>query len=140
MKTQIAPTRIQDLPETYEGLCRHFLPRPIHDPVQYRNTCAIAGIFAGHDLNKDQEDYFELLCELIETYEKPLSPEPTLKPLDLLAFLMEQHQINGSDLAKWLHVDRSLVSRIFNGERQLTVNQIKTLGQKFGVSPALFIG
>ncbi|EHF5014944.1 helix-turn-helix domain-containing protein, partial [Enterobacter hormaechei] len=34
---------------------------------------------------------------------------------------------------------KSMVSRVLNGQRQLTLNHIKKLAARFGVSPALFI-
>ncbi|MDZ4816571.1 MAG: helix-turn-helix domain-containing protein [Verrucomicrobiota bacterium] len=140
MKTK-SSTRHQfkDMPKTYEQLCRIFLPRPIHDNVQFRNTCEIAETFAGHTLNNDQGDYFEILSELIEDYEAETSPEPKVKASAMLEFLMEQQEMNGSDLARLLKVDRSLVSRILNGKRQLTVPQIKVLSRKLSVSTSVFI-
>ena len=53
------------MPRDYAGLCRVFLPRPIHDEIGYRNTVEIAGVFAGFEdqMTADQNDYFGLLCE-----------------------------------------------------------------------------
>ena len=62
--------RFTDLPTDYAGLCRRHLPRPIHDGVEYANTVEITDVLAGHDLTADQEDYFDLLCRLIEEYDR----------------------------------------------------------------------
>ncbi|HCJ9604691.1 TPA: helix-turn-helix domain-containing protein, partial [Escherichia coli] len=35
---------------------------------------------------------------------------------------------------------KSMVSRVLSGERKLTVEHIRKLSARFGISPALFIG
>ena len=59
------------LPAEYGALCRDvLLPRPIRDRTHYRETVAVADTLAGHRLNRDQSDYFALLCDLIEAWER----------------------------------------------------------------------
>ena len=41
MKTK-TKFRFQDLPKDYAALCRVFLPRPIHDGVDYANVAEVA--------------------------------------------------------------------------------------------------
>ena len=57
-------------PKDYAGLCRLLMPRPIRDRADYENVVEITDAMAGHKLTPDQEDYFDLLCRLIEDYEK----------------------------------------------------------------------
>src|SRR5229473_1366395 len=38
--------RFHDLPKNYESLCRVFLPRPIHDKVDYANVVEMADAMA----------------------------------------------------------------------------------------------
>ena len=54
-------------------------PRPIHDDVSYRNTVEIADVFAGFEdrMTADQNDYFDLLCQLIEKYDVETVKPPT---------------------------------------------------------------
>ena len=63
--------RFADLPRDYAALCRIHLPRPLRDKADYENTLEIAEAFAGFDskMTRDQDDYFGLLCTLIETWE-----------------------------------------------------------------------
>ena len=60
--------RFADMPKDYEALCRFHLPRPIRDKADYDNTVEAAEIFAGFEdeMSRDQDDYFDLLCSLIE--------------------------------------------------------------------------
>ena len=48
------------------------LPMPIHDRHDNQEIVVIADFFADFEekMNKDQRDYFEILCGLIEAYER----------------------------------------------------------------------
>ena len=143
MKTTTAITAA-NLPKTYEGLVRLHMPRPIHDEVEYDNTCEILDVLAvlstNVKLNQDQEDYLTLLTDLVETYDKEHGlPDHEVSPLAMLKHLMEEHALTGDDLAGILGTDRSLAYRILKGERNLTTAHIKKLSTHFACSPALFI-
>jgi hypothetical protein len=45
------------------------MPRPIRDKVDLENVVGITDAMAGQDLTPDQEDYFDLLCRLVQDYE-----------------------------------------------------------------------
>jgi len=140
MKTATKLT-FASMPKTYEGLVRLHMPRHIHDQVDYDNTCEIADALAGHKLNADQDDYFALLCDLIEAYDKEnCPPDPPVSGLDMLKYVMEEHDLTGDDLARILGIERSVAYRILNGRRNLTVAHIKALSAHFNVSPEVFIG
>ena len=70
MKTKWTKIEFARLPKDYAGLCRILTPRPIHDNVGLHNVTEITDAMAGHAFTPDQEDYFDLLCRLIEDYEK----------------------------------------------------------------------
>ena len=70
MKTTPTKLEFARLPKDYAGLCRLLTPRRIHDQVDFENVTEITDAMAGHKLTADQEDYFDLLCRLIEDYEK----------------------------------------------------------------------
>ena len=128
------------MPKTYDGLVRLHMPRRIHDKTAYDNTCEIADALAGHKLNTDQDDYFALLCDLIEAYDKEnCPPDPPISGLETLKYLMEEHDLTGDDLARILGIERSVAYRILNGQRNLTTAHIKTLSTHFNISPAVFI-
>ncbi len=56
--------------------------------------------------------------------------------LALLRTLMRQHQLTGSDLPEI--GDKTMVSKVLNGQRRLNRNAIEKLSLRFGLSPALF--
>lgn len=139
MKTTHAKVEFARLPKDYAGLCRILTPRPIHDKVDFENVAEITDAMAGHKLTPDQEDYFDLLCRLIEDYEKERVNAPKVTVLEALQHLLEAHDMSAADLARLLDVHRTLGAMILRGERKLTLNHVRTLALHFGVSADVFL-
>ena len=141
MKTTRTKTEFARLPKDYAGLCRLLTPRTIHDQVDFANVTKITDALAGHKLTADQEDYFDLLCRLIEDYEKEHTQLDTAKvtALDALQHLLDAHDMSAADLARLLDVHRTLGAMILRGERQLTLAHVRTLAKHFSVSADLFL-
>jgi HTH-type transcriptional regulator / antitoxin HigA len=140
MKTTISKLEFARLPKDYTGLCRMLTPRPIHDQVDLENVAEITDAMAGYKLTPDQEDYFDLLCRLIEDYEKEQGlPAPKASGLDALRHLLDAHDMSAADLARLLGVHRTLGAMILRGERQLTLAHVRTLAKHFSVSADLFL-
>lgn len=57
--------------------------------------------------------------------------------LSLLKTLIDQHKLKTSDFQEEIG-GKSMVSQVLGGKKQLTMNAIKLLSARFGVSPALF--
>jgi HTH-type transcriptional regulator/antitoxin HigA len=140
MKTTRANIEFARLPKDYAGLCRLLTPRRIHDRAEFENVTEMTDAMAGHKLTADQEDYFDLLCRLVEDYEKEQGlPAPKAGGLDALKHLLEAHDLTGADLARLLDVHRTLGAMILRGERQLTLAHVRTLAKHFNVSADLFL-
>jgi HTH-type transcriptional regulator/antitoxin HigA len=129
------------VPKDYAGLCRLLTPRPIHDKVELENVTEITDAMAGHKLTPDQDDYFDLLCRLIEDYEKENAQldTPKVTALDALRHLLDAHDMSAADLARLLDVHRTLGAMILRGERRLTLAHVRTLAKRFRVSADLFL-
>lgn len=136
MKTKL---KFEHLPGDYKELLAYHMLRPIHDQVSYNNTLEIADLMAGKTLTKDQEDYFEALCLLIEAYENSSEALPPQKGLSLLQHLIEENELSAAELARILGVDRSLGVRILNGERHITVSHAKKLAKRFHLPLDIFL-
>ena len=121
----------------------HLLPlRPINDRLDLGNAMElIDGLALLPERTPDQEDYLETLSTLIEKYEAEHTPlaRAEVTSLDALKYLLEANDMNASELGRLLG-DRALGSRILNGDRELSKAHIKTLSERFNVSPALFFG
>ena len=139
MKTTQTKIEFARLPKDYTGLCGVLTPRPIHDKVDFENVAEITDAMAGHKLTADQEDYFDLLCRLIEDYDKEHVDAPKVTALDALRHLLDAHDMSAADLARLLDVHRTLGGMILRGERQLTLAHVRTLSKRFNVSADLFL-
>lgn len=134
-----AALEFKSLPKTYRGLLDTHVLRPVHDPVDHANALEMLEAMAGHPLNAEQEDYFEALSTLVEAYERQEVPEPKLSGVEFLRHLVEANEMSAADLSRLLGRDRSLGVRLLNGERQLTVEHIKTLASHFGLPVQVFL-
>jgi HTH-type transcriptional regulator/antitoxin HigA len=140
MKTK-TKLRFQDLPKDYTSLCRVFLPRPIHDAVDYANVVEVTDAMAlwHDDFTRDQADYFDLLCSLIEEYDAKNVKWPKVTGVDVLKHLLGEQGLVGADLSRLLGGSRNLGAMILRGERKLTLNHVRTLARHFGVSADVFV-
>lgn len=129
-----------DIPETYAELVGLFMPRPLHDEVDYRNALGVLDAMAGFEMNADQEDYFEAVATFVEKYEARhhALDAKGLTPVELLRSLVAEHGMSESDLGRLLG-DRSLGHRILTGERELSKAHIRTLAEHFSLNPAALL-
>jgi len=81
--------------------------------------------------------YVKLIAELVEHYEKE-QYSITDDPIGTLKFLMEQHGLSQTDLAKEFG-GQPVVSDVLAGRRPLNKNHILKLAARFHVSPAAFL-
>lgn len=141
MNRKTSKVAFERLPKGYTALCRVLMPRCIRDRVDFENVNEVASAMAGHKLTRDQADYFELLCRLIEDYEKERvsAHRPRVTGLEALRHLLAENNLKAADLARLLGVHRTLGAMILRGERQLTVSHIRTLAERFAVSGDLFL-
>jgi hypothetical protein len=56
-------------PETFEELCRLFLPRPIHDERENEEMIRVMDWIAVRAENRDQFDYAKILVDQVTEYE-----------------------------------------------------------------------
>ena len=137
MSTQI---QFSHLPTTYPELVVFHLPRPIHDKVSYQNTVEVIDALAGRKLTADQEDYLDLLSQLVETYETATSPlAKKISGIAALRFLLGENEMTGDDLGRLLGIDRSVAFKILKGRRRLTAEHVKKLSARFRVTSDLFL-
>ena len=88
----------------------------------------------------EEHPLYELLDTLgtvIHAYEEKHYPVPGCSGVEALKFLMEEHQLEPKDLPNLGSSDTVL--EILNGDRDLTVTHIRTLAERFQISPAVFV-
>jgi HTH-type transcriptional regulator/antitoxin HigA len=145
MKTLTRKPRLfashSDIPKTYRELCQMYLPRPIHDETEQAEATAMMRALAVFNrLNGEQRDYFDVLTEFVDEFDKSRKiTRPKISGLDVLKHLLEEGGMTAADLSRLLGGSRNLGAMILRGERNLTLNHVRTLSRHFGVSADLFL-
>jgi HTH-type transcriptional regulator/antitoxin HigA len=80
----------------------------------------------------------ELVGDLVHEYEDKHHKLPEATGVDALRYLMHEHGLRQSDLPEI--GSQGVVSEVLAGRRDLNIRQVKALSERFGVSPATFIG
>lgn len=128
------------VPATFAELVTMFPPRPIHTESAFDAATAIVQKMAGHNLNRDQDDYLDLLSTLIHVYDQEhhALAAAHMKPLEALQYLLDENGLNASDLGRLLG-NRALGSKILRGQRELSKAHILTIANRFAVGVELFL-
>ena len=79
----------------------------------------------------------DTLGTVIHAYEDEHHPIPECSGVEMLQFLMEEHQLEPSDFPELGTPDTVLA--ILEGESDLTVKHIHALAARFQVAPAVFV-
>jgi HTH-type transcriptional regulator/antitoxin HigA len=128
---------------TYEELIRQFPLRPITTDEQNDRAADFCDTLTDriNDLNKDEEDYLEVLTLLIIQYESKWDDEtPRHTPRERLEYLMEVNHLAQKDLVKEFG-SASRVSDFLNGRRaELSKDQAKALAKRFKMRVEAFLG
>jgi HTH-type transcriptional regulator/antitoxin HigA len=141
MSTTTVRQRVRD---SYFDLVRAFPLRPIRSEEQLDKAVAVLlKLLASkpeEETDMGQRDYVEALTVLVQRFEQTRRSSllPKLTPLDRLKFLMDQQDMNVSDLGRVIGSQPS-ASLILHGKRSMSKSQILKLAKHFAVSPVLFI-
>jgi HTH-type transcriptional regulator/antitoxin HigA len=109
----------------------------IESDADHAQAKALVGKLMG---SRKSDDRVRLAAQarLIEAYERGRWPRlaPTLP--DLLKYLMDQHDLSRGDLVPLLGT-MSRVSEVLNGKRELSMNMVRRLRERFNISADLLI-
>jgi len=86
--------------------------------------------------NKEIEPLFDYVVNVIETYEDIHYPIGKSSPIDMLKFLMEQHDHRQKDLTDI--APKSTISEILNGKKEMSKSVIRKLSEKYHTNPSVF--
>ena len=112
----------------------------IRDEVAYqRSLDQLNGLvdLVGTDEQHSLYSLLDTLGILIEAYETEHVEIPEASGVDALRYLMEEHNLMPDDLPEI--GSQNKVTEILSGKRDLNLQQIRILSQRFQVSPAVFI-
>jgi len=80
----------------------------------------------------------ETLSILIETYENQHYHIPEVSGIEILIYLMEEHQLKPNNLSNEIGTENEVLE-IINGQRDLNTRQIHALSHRFHVPPEVFL-
>ncbi|EGT5656613.1 transcriptional regulator [Citrobacter braakii] len=90
-------------------------------------------------LNTPEGDYFEVMCLLIEDYEKKHYPIEPPSPVEAIKFRMDQQGLSAKDLEPAIGKSNR-VYEILNGTRTLTLPMIRRLHSQLGIPLESLVG
>jgi HTH-type transcriptional regulator / antitoxin HigA len=143
MSKTIAPkaSRGKGASEDYLRLVRALPIRPLKTAKEYVAAQRVLdGLVGREDLNPGKVDYVAGLARFVEDYEREhrMGQLRRLSPMELLRHLMEENDMNTSDLGYVLG-SRGLASEVLGGKRGLSKMLIRRLSERFNVDPGLFL-
>ncbi|EDT2962822.1 helix-turn-helix domain-containing protein [Salmonella enterica subsp. enterica] len=115
--------------------------RPIRTEQDYEAALrAVEPLFDNEPaLDTPEGDYFEVMCLLIQEYEKKHYPIDPPEPLEAIKFRMEQQGLTVKDLEPAIG-QTNRVYEVLNGKRNLTLPMIRRLHRQFGIPLESLIG
>lgn len=115
--------------------------KPIRTEQDYETALkAVSPMFDNEpELNTPEGDYFEVMCLLIEEYEKRHYPIEAADPIEAIKFRMEQQGLTVKDLEAAIGKSNR-VYEILNRKRKLTLPMIRRLHCQFGIPLRSLVG
>lgn len=124
--------------QSYAKLLTEIAPQVIETEAEYDRLFAIVERLMFSERTPEETALFRLLVLLIETYETKAHPMDKSKPHERLQHIMESSGTRQTDLVGTIG-SSGVVSEIVSGKRAISKRQAKLLGDRFNVSPGLFI-
>lgn len=126
-------------PDRYLELIRQLPLHPIRSELELDRAIAMIDSLLDHrNRTPDEEDYLDVLSDLVERYEDEAHPLPPLCDADMLRHLIEQKGISQAEAAEATGIAESTISEVLRGKRTLSRKHIGKLACYFGVSPEVF--
>ena len=125
----------------YLELVRRFPLRPLRSDEELDRAGAIVdALLDAKERSLGEDDYLDVLSDLIERYEEEHHPIPAATEADTLRFLMDARELSQTNLAEQTKIPVSVISEVLSGKRGLSKHNIGVLANHFHVSPAVFFG
>jgi HTH-type transcriptional regulator / antitoxin HigA len=114
-------------------------PHVIHsDDELEAYTESLFRLTALENPSSDEMEAIELLTLLVERYEQEHYSIPTAEPVSVVRFLIEKQNLTQRELIPQFGSE-SAVSMFLSGERNLTLEQVRKLSDRFKLPVDLFI-
>ena len=126
--------------DQYLDLVRRFPLRPLRTDADLDAAMAVIDALIDRPaLNAPDQDYLDVLSDLVEAYEAEMVPMRPVGDADLLRFLIEQKNVTQAEAAAGAGIAESTISELLAGKRKLNRGQIAKLAHYFHIEPATFL-
>ena len=126
--------------DRYLELAREFLLRPLRSDDDLDAAVAVVdGLIDRDELSPAEQDYLDVLSDLVEAYETKNVPIDPVGDADLLRFLIEDRGETQTQAAAGAGIAVSTISEVLSGKRKLNRKQIEKLARYFHVEPGVFL-
>jgi HTH-type transcriptional regulator/antitoxin HigA len=126
--------------DRYLELVRRFPLRPLRSDADLDAAIRVVDELIDQDaLSQPEQDYLDVLSDLVEAYEDGAVPMKPVNDADMLRFLIENRGLTQVEAAKQAGIAESTVSEILAGRRKLNRTQIEKLARFFHVEPGVFL-
>jgi HTH-type transcriptional regulator/antitoxin HigA len=127
-------------PDVYLELVRRFPLRPIRCDEELDRAIAVVNALLDQDaLSLDEEDYLDVLGDLVKKYETEHHPVRPVSDAEMLRHLIEARETTQAQVAEETGIAESTISEILSGKRGMNRRHIETLARHFKVKPSVFI-
>jgi HTH-type transcriptional regulator / antitoxin HigA len=140
MASPTTKTRRAGTLNAYLKLVRLFPLRPIRTEAELgRATAVINSLLDRNQLSAAEQDYLDVLGDLVERYETKHHAIGDVADADVLEHLLEARGVTQAAVARATGIAESRLSEVLRGKPQLTRAQITKLAAYFHVGPAVFL-
>ena len=123
----------------YLELVEAFPLRPIRSDERYNAAIVVMNSLLDIDRSEDEDDYLDVLGDLIHAYELAEFPEPRATQADILRALLEDKDATQADLATATGVADSNISAMLAGRRAISKANMVKFAKFFKVAPGRFL-
>jgi len=126
--------------DQYLDLVRQFPLRPLRSDADLDAAVAVIDALIDRPrLTAPEQDYLDVLSDLVEAHEAVAVPMRPVGDAELLRFLIEQKGVTQAAVATGAGIAESTVSAVLAGKRKLNRTQIAGLARYFYVEPGTFL-
>jgi HTH-type transcriptional regulator / antitoxin HigA len=126
--------------DRYLDLVREVPLRPIRSEDELDRAIAMIDSLIDRDgLTTDEDDYLDVLGDLVEKYETAHHPIAPVSDAEMLRHLIESRDTTQARVAEAAGIAESTISAILAGKRGMSRKHIEALSRHFKVKPAVFL-
>jgi HTH-type transcriptional regulator/antitoxin HigA len=125
--------------DRYLELIHQFPLRPIETEADLDAAIKVIDSLIDQDsLSSSEQDYLEVLGDLVEAFENVHYPEEPVSDAEMLTYLLDTRGVTQAAVAKATGIAVSTISEVLSGKRKLNRRQIGKLAKYFHVGPGVF--